>query len=215
MLKQGENDAARYRRAEASQRLGRHREAIGDFTALLSRYPSDFRLYQRRADSHQALGEHTKATADRAKAVELVPNQPEVLNNAAWRLVTGPPGARDLGRGLEYAERAVRLAPTNSLYLNTLGVAQYRNAMYKEAAATLEKSLAQGKGEFAAFDLFFLAMCHARLGDLATAKERFDGAVQWVEKQKGLPAHYAEELKQFRAEAEGVLRERGAVVAGP
>jgi WD40 repeat protein/tetratricopeptide (TPR) repeat protein len=208
VLKQGENDAARYRRAEASQRLGRHREAIGDFTALLSRYPSDSRLYQRRADSHQALDEHTKATADRAKAVELVPNQPEVLNKAAWRLVTGPPGARDLGRGLEYAERAVQLTPTNSLYLNTLGVAQYRNAMYKEAAATLEKSLAQGKGEFAAFDLFFLAMCHARLGDLATAKQRFDGAVQWVEKQKGLPAHYAEELKQFRAEAEGVLRER-------
>jgi tetratricopeptide (TPR) repeat protein len=131
--------------------------------------------------------------------------QAMALDNQAWRLVTGPQGQRDPARAVKLIQQAIALDPDNTLFLNTLGVAQYRNGLYKEAVITLEKSLAAARGRSDAFDLFFLAMCHARLGDAARARDRFDSAVKWTEARKDLPGQYAEELKAFRAEAEALL----------
>ena len=139
-------------------------------------------------------------------ALKLGANDPARLNNQAWRLVTGPKGQRDPARTLRLSQRAIEREPENVLFLNTLGVVQYRNGLFKEATNTLEKSLVASKGQFDAFDLFFLAMCHAKLGDAAKAKECFDRTVKWTTAQKSLPANYVEELKMFRAEAEAELR---------
>src|SRR5207237_34031 len=114
---------------------------------------------------------------------------------------TGPAGLRDPKEALALAERTVQLAPEERMYLNTLGVAQYRNGLDKQAVRTLDKSLSKSQGDYDGFDLFFLAMCHARLGDGAKARDCFDRAVKWVETRKGLSPQHAEELKAFRAEA--------------
>jgi serine/threonine protein kinase/WD40 repeat protein len=137
---------------------------------------------------------------------EQVDPDPMGLNSRAWQLVTGPADQRDAAEALKLIQKAVQHQPENAFFLNTLGVVQYRNGQYARAAATLEKSLAAGKGQADAFDLFFLALCHARLGDPARAKGCFDRAVQWVEAQKNLQPHQVEELKAFRAEAEAELR---------
>ena len=86
-----------------------------------------------------------------------------VRNNIAWLLVTSPEPLRSPTEALEHARQAVRLMLWEQVHLNTLGVALYRAGEFAEAITTLEQSLAVGKGQFDAFDLFFLAMAHRRL----------------------------------------------------
>jgi tetratricopeptide (TPR) repeat protein len=102
------------------------------------------------------------------------------------------------------------LGPGQQIFLNTLGVALYRAGQYSEAVPILEQSLAAGKGEFDAFDLFFLAMADHRLGHRYQARACFDRAVRWLSEHKNVPAEYVPELANFRAEAAEVL-----ALAGP
>jgi tetratricopeptide (TPR) repeat protein len=196
----------RYMRAQANQRLGRHAEAADDLTAVLGHFPEDAELYEQRAACYAALGDKVKEASDRAAAAKWLPRSAQGLNARAWRLLTGPPGERDPKKALELIRKAVEVAGDEPDYLNTLGVALYRNDRWTEAVAALEKSLAAGKGRSDGFDLFFLAMCHARLGDADKAKDCFDRAVKWAETRKDLAAQHVEELKAFRAEAAAELR---------
>jgi hypothetical protein len=84
-------------------------------------------------------------------------------------------------------------------------VSLYRAGQYAEAIPILEQSLAAGKGEFDAFDLFFLAMAHHRLGHRDEAGDCFDRAAHWVREQEHLKPEHARELADFRSEAKAVL----------
>jgi tetratricopeptide (TPR) repeat protein len=202
---QPEDFRVRYQRAQAYRQIGRQAEAADDLSAVIVRFPEDAELYEQRADCYTKLGDRERAAADRATADRFLPGSTEGMNQRAWLLLIGSPGKRDPVRALELIQKAVKLEPDNQMYLNTLGVALYRNDRLTEAVAAHEKSLAAGKGQWDAFDLYFLAMCHAKLGDTALAKREFDRAVKWVKEHPNLEPRYVSELKAFRAEAEAVL----------
>lgn len=150
--------------------------------------------------------EHAKALDSLRKAVKAVPSHANAHNNLAWLLLTVPKELRNPAEALAEARKAVELEPKECMYLNTLGVALYYTGQFAQAIPILERSLREQRGQADAFDLFFLAMCHAKLGDAAKAKTCFDRAVKWTEAQKNLSAKYVEELKAFHAEAEAELR---------
>ncbi len=140
-----------------------------------------------------------------AQAVAERPDDPLPHNNLAWHYVIAPEGLRDPRKALPLAQRAVRLAPGNGMYLNTLGVIYYRLGECDKAAATLRDSLKASAGKTDAFDLFFLAMTYHHLGDPKQARTCFDQAVTWWKAQPQLPPAWVEELTAFRAEAQAVL----------
>jgi tetratricopeptide (TPR) repeat protein len=87
-------------------------------------------------------------------------------------------------------------------------VAHYRAGDPKAAIAALEKSVELRKGGDA-FDRFFLAMSHYKLGNHEEARKCHDQAVAWMEKNKQALEKdrlHAEELRRFRREAEAVLQ---------
>jgi eukaryotic-like serine/threonine-protein kinase len=129
----------------------------------------------------------------------------QFCNNSAWRLAIPSGSARDPGRAVGLARRAVELDPRRTIFLNTLGVAQYRASRFAEAITILEQSLATGGGQSDAFDLFFLAMARFQLGQIEPARADFDRAVEW---RRGHPSQvpgWNEELDSFQAEARTLL----------
>jgi WD40 repeat protein/Tfp pilus assembly protein PilF len=199
-----------HQRGHAYDAQGQYQKAVDDYTQALLWQPADAKrqahLYEIRAADHLRLRQYAQAAADYERVVALLPEHAMACNNLAWLYVAGPEELRNPERALPLAQTATRLAPENWQFLNTLGVAQYRQSQYEEAIKTLKRGIKSNKDQEAAFDLFFLAMCHARLGDPTKAKDCFDRAVKWVDGQKNLPAQWAEELKRFRVEAEEVLR---------
>jgi len=95
----------------------------------------------------------------------------------------------------ELAKKAIELAPKKGGYCNTLGAAQYRAGDWNAAIDALEKSMQLRSGGDST-DWLFLAMAHWQLAHKDEARQWYDKAVEWMDKNK--PDH--EELRRFRAE---------------
>jgi serine/threonine protein kinase/WD40 repeat protein/tetratricopeptide (TPR) repeat protein len=152
--------------------------------------------------------DRTAALRALREAVVIDPGYEAAHNNLAWLLLTGPRARGDVAEALRHAREAVERSGEQPVYLNTLGLALYRSGRAAEAVPVLEKGLALGGGRSDGYDLFLLALCHARLGDAVRAKQCFDRAVGWCAEHKNLPPRQVEELKGFRAEAEKALTEK-------
>ena len=143
------------------------------------------------------------------RAVEANPDDVLACNNLAWVLLTAPEALRDVQAALPLAEKAVRPIPGNPVYRNTLGLAYYRAGQYREAVEILRPNIDTQQDWALAFDLYFLAMSHHRLGETARARDYYDLGIRWTQAQRGLSAEQLDELNLFRAEAEEVLGVKG------
>lgn len=199
------HDEAYHLRGHCQEELNQPRLAVEDFTAALELKPDDVHLLQVRAKNHVQLKQYDRAITDLRRALA-IGTEHATLNSLAWILVTGPIELRNNEEGLRLAQRAVEVNNANPLYLTTLGIAQYRAGKYREAVETLERGLTLDRGSRDGYNLFFLAMCHASLGDMDGARSRLKQAIEWAAAKKNLPPHIIEELKNIRTEAEATLK---------
>jgi len=123
-------------------------------------------------------------------------------NNLAWALATSAiPGARRPAEALALAKQAVEADPKTSLYVNTLGVAQYAAGDYAAAIDTLNRSMRLHDGGDA-YDFFFLAMSYAQKGDRPAAVSWYERGVRWLAANQ---ATKPKEFERIRAEAAGLV----------
>jgi Tfp pilus assembly protein PilF len=219
LAKDPDDADAHHHRGHALTNLRRYKEALDDLSRAIALRPRDAHLRRSRARLLGYLHQNEPAAADLEIAVsdleiamaiepgrdDLREELVEACNHLAWVLATGSGPRRELDRALAVAGRATSLRPDNANLLNTLGVVQYRLGRHAESIATLERSLAAGRGQADAFDLFFLAMAHHRLGHRDEARRCLDRGVRWMSQDRGLGSQQAKELASFRLEAERVL----------
>jgi len=173
-------------------------------------HPNTLAVTTSLAQTYQAAGKHGKAlplfeeTFEKQSA-RYGPEHFGTLtsrNNLAWFLATcTDPKFRDSGRAVELAKKALQMAPKRDVFWKTLGVAHYRAGDWKSAVVALEKSSELRKGGDAN-DGFFLAMTQWQLGKKEEARQCYDRAVAWMEKNKPKD----DDLRHLRAEAAELLK---------
>jgi len=153
----------------------------------------------------QEQGKQQEANILLGKAHALDPADPQHRNVLAWHFVTGlPKELRKPALGVKLARGAVELEPGVGSYWNTLGVAHYRAGDWNAAIAALQKSMELRQGGDS-FDWFYLAMAYEKLGDTEKARQWYERATVWTEKNGAKN----EELGRFKAEAAELLGVEG------
>ncbi len=94
--------------------------------------------YFARGTSLERLKRWPQAEADLQKAMQLAPDQPQILNYLGYSWVDQN---KNLKQGLALIEKAVNLKPDDGYIVDSLGWAHYRLGNYKDAARYLERAV--------------------------------------------------------------------------
>ncbi|HVT55193.1 MAG TPA: tetratricopeptide repeat protein [Xanthobacteraceae bacterium] len=119
-----------------------YREAAETYTKAIDliKEPSkqNWSLYYFRGISYERSKDWPKAEKDLEKALQLNPDQPQVLNYLGYSWVDQ---GINLEKGIKMIRRAVELRPNDGYIVDSLGWAQYRLGNYQEASDALERAI--------------------------------------------------------------------------
>ena len=99
---------------------------------------AEWNIFYQRGIAHERLKEWDKAEPNFQKALELYPDQPQVLNYLGYSWVDMN---INLDEGLKLIQRAVDLRPSDGYIVDSLGWAFYRLGRYDDAVRELERAV--------------------------------------------------------------------------
>lgn len=121
------------------RQLERYKDAAEAYDRALEIYAESeteqWFVFYARGISYERVGDWQKAEADFRKALELNPEQPQVLNYLGYTLVEKQ---IKLDEALDMIERAVAKRPNNGYIVDSLGWVLYRLGRYEEAVGHME-----------------------------------------------------------------------------
>lgn len=120
----------------------RYVEAAQTYTKALDAVagdsPGDWRFYYVRGIAYERAKQWPKAESDFQRALQLRPDQPQVLNYLGYSWVDQ---GINLEPALDMIEKAVAAAPNDGYIIDSLGWAFYRLGRYEEAVDELERAV--------------------------------------------------------------------------
>jgi tetratricopeptide (TPR) repeat protein len=99
--------------------------------------PGDWRFYYVRGIAYERSDKFPLAEKDFLRALDLNPNQPQVLNYLGYSWVDK---GMNLNRALDMIQKAVQASPNDGYIIDSLGWAYYRLGRYADAVTQLEQA---------------------------------------------------------------------------
>jgi len=99
---------------------------------------AEWNIFYQRGIAYERLKQWPKAEPNFRKALELFPDQPQVLNYLGYSWVDMN---MNLDEGLSMIKRAVELRPSDGYIVDSLGWAYYRLGRYDDAVRELERAV--------------------------------------------------------------------------
>ena len=188
-----------------SEHLGEFEEAVAVFEDACALRPGERHLRVHLFEALHQAGELPRAlaVADALLAEGLL--DADTASRVAWNLGTHPdPLRRDAEASLRYARHATERMERDPNAWSTLGVLAFEAGAWSECVNALERSV-ELLGEGSAFPWYYLAACHAELGEGEAARARFESAARWQREQ----APHNAELAALEARARAALTRAG------
>lgn len=130
--------------------------------------PSSWSVFFQRGIAYERLKQWDKAEPNFRKALELNPDQPQVLNYLGYSWVDMN---RNLEEGLDMIRKAVELRPDDGYIVDSLGWAYYRLNRFEDAVTELERAIELKAGDATIND--HLGDAYWRVG------RRLEAVYQW------------------------------------
>jgi eukaryotic-like serine/threonine-protein kinase len=138
-----------------------------------------------------ATGRREEAQTNFSRSFEILeawivgdPQNVDARQTLAWRSLESPvPPWRDPARALLLAEEIQRAQPDSTKVLLLLGVAQLRVGQAAAARSSLDRSIKLA-GVGSPTHWLYLALASQRAGEPATARDWYEQATRWIEKNK-------------------------------
>ncbi|CUH43565.1 tetratricopeptide repeat protein [Ruegeria atlantica] len=128
--------------ADLQRRQENYVDAVGTYDTAIELteqgVSGNWFLYYARGISHERLKHWEAAEADFRRALELNPDQPQVLNYLGYSLVERQ---EKLDEALNMIERAVAARPDSGYIVDSLGWVLFRLGRYDEAVAHMERAV--------------------------------------------------------------------------
>lgn len=159
---------ARRALADIYRRFQRYSDAEPLYNQLISEQPGDWRLYFSRGVARERLQRWPEAEADFRRALEISPEQPDVMNYLGYTWVDR---GEHLEEGLAMIQRAAQIRPLSGAIIDSLGWAYFRMGRYDQALEYLERAVELEPAD---------ATLNEHLGDLYWRMDRrIEARFQW------------------------------------
>ncbi|MEX6505660.1 tetratricopeptide repeat protein [Jiella sp. M17.18] len=156
---------------------------------------SNWNLYYQRGIAYERMKQWDKAEPDFKKALQLSPNQPQVLNYLGYSWIDMN---IHLKQGLDMIKTAVELRPNDGYIIDSLGWAYYKLGRYDDAVDELERAVLLTPLDPTIND--HLGDAYWRVGRKREAK------FQWNRALNGDPKPEPDEVKSLQAKLENGLQ---------